>query len=402
MNRGAANENETPTPPSQPQGNYFWSWMYSTDGNANSWTFANQVNWNDFGCPGANGTQGSNCPGQPAPFGTSWTFVGLASDHSIAAVTDSSWGGPPSNANLWKSTVVGAALAISQSGTTQNPDAIVMLSLDGGATWGNGTNPPNPSVRSTMQWLDTNATDGKNDDIPFVFSNPESPYDTYASWQTRAAPVTGFLRKIKYDLSTTPYPTAQLGSFSIAIPRSNADNANNCGLLGNAACIPARFNFGFAQLPGSPCASGSEGIIVTWATLLDGSGVGCGNSRTGYGQGSSNPGSDVGLVSWNIAIYDTGCVNSGGTLGCWLSDNNSKCQQGNCSGCAAGHCAVAFTSSPHFDTCAGRNTQAGACGCSGSCTCPWYTNSEDPHSPSIPILPRARTSCGSRTRCRRG
>ncbi len=237
---------------------------------------------------------------------------------------------------------------------------------------------------STMQWLDTNSTDAQSDDLPFVFSNPESPYDTYASWQTLANPVTGYLRYISYDLSTTPYPTAKLGTFSISIPRSNADNSSNCGVNGTTGCIPARFNFGFATLPGGTCASGSEGIIVTWATIPSGSGVQCLNRNSGYGS-TGNPGMDQGLISWNVAVYDTACVNSGGTSGCWLSGNNSKCQQGNCTtggsdgrGCSNGACAVAFTSSAHFDLCAGQNSQVGACGCSGSCTCPWYTNSPDP------------------------
>jgi hypothetical protein len=326
-----------------------WGWMYSTDGNGNSWTFENQRNYDDFGCAGG------ACPGTTNPgYATTDYFRGWNSDPSIAAVTDSSWG------TGWDHTVVAVVGAKSQNRSVYG-NCLVALSTDGGQTWGNGSQ--GSGVAGTIQWLGTNTTNGDGCDLGFVFSNPQSPYSTYASW--RDGSNQGRLRKIQYDLTQSP-PSAQFGSV-IDIPKETSNTWNP-----NGDTNPNRFNFGFATLP-SACTSGQEGIFVAWVANTPGSSspngaFACNN--TGCGYQPSNPGDDRGRVYWNMAIYDTGA--NGGT-GAWLSDGS-------------GHHSFTFAQTDQLDGCVGWNPSPPtvsscpsgqyACPTSG---CPWYSNTVDPH-----------------------
>jgi hypothetical protein len=227
----------------------YWSWGYSDDANASSWQYEVQTSATQFGCPGG------ACPGTVSPTDGSY-FTGWASDVSLAAVTDPGW----SNSDK---RVVGVSLASTQNNV--QPDIIVALSENGGQSWGN------------LQWVTTSASGG-DADMPFVFSNPQSPYDTYVSWRsiTSQNVQRGHLRKIKYGISPATFDTTNP---VIDIPKRPEDTLVN------------RFNFGFATLP-SACTSGGEGIFVVYANG--------GKPRCG-GTGAET----WGTTYWNLAVYDT-------------------------------------------------------------------------------------------------
>jgi len=68
---GVANNNQSACNGSGPRCSNIFSWMYSTDGQGNSWILKNQTTGTDFGCPGPGGA----CPGTVSP-ATGWPFYG--------------------------------------------------------------------------------------------------------------------------------------------------------------------------------------------------------------------------------------------------------------------------------------------------------------------------------------
>jgi hypothetical protein len=237
--------------------NRLWSWMYSADGNASSWTFRNQQAPLEFGCPGGNGGIG-NCPGSPSPTNGS-SFKGWRGDPSVAAVTNPDW-------SRGDKRVVGVNVANTTAVQGSGSDAIIALSEDGGESWEN------------LQWLN-DAASGVTD-MPFVFSSPETPWSTYASWESGDG--RGYLRKIEYGVA--PATFNQQNPVIGPIPKKAGQENDQT----------ARINFGLTKLP-LPCTSGGEGIVVVYTNY---------NSGNRCGRNTYNPTLQI-PIYWNIAIYDT-------------------------------------------------------------------------------------------------
>lgn len=266
------------------------SWAYSTDGNGNSWTFANESGPTQWGCPGG------ACPGTSAPSeGPSGSsFNGWRGDPSVAAITN------PSLNNNGQRVVV---TMLASSVNTDGGDVVVALSENGGQTWGN------------LQWVTTSPANGGIADMPFVFSNPNPPWDTYVSWQNVKNNVaTGFLRQISYSAGGT-----FIGGSVITIPKASNDKGSAVN----------RFNFGFGTLPGG-CTSGQEGIFLVYTNGFSGR----------CSQGGTRE--DNGTTYWNFGIFDTG--NSA-----WYGPTNYRTDS-NFSRCVGSPLTVAYTndSDPHI------------------------------------------------------
>lgn len=229
----------------------FWSWAYSSDYSGINWTFKNQTSPLQFGSPPTNSPSDGTA------------FSGWRSDPSVAGVTDSNW------SNYQRAVGVNIAATVGSGG---NPsDVIIALSEDSGQNWRN------------LQWVNDAATGGAAADMPFVFSNPQYPFDTYVSW--RGGGTVGHLRQVKYTLppasSFTPGPI-------LNIPVASGQNGDM-----------NRFNFGFGTLP-TGCTSGGEGIFVIYTNDQSR----CARSGTREPVGSP--------IYWNLAVYDTGA-------GAWLN-----------------------------------------------------------------------------------
>jgi hypothetical protein len=157
------------------------------------------------GCPTGAGLSPTNNTG----------FLGWGSDPSVAPITDPSLN--PDGRRVVATNIATSAGNI--AGSAARDDVIVALSQDGGQTF------------SHVEYVSTSTT-GTKADMPFVFSNPNPPWDTYVSWQSNYGGVTtGYIRKIAYGVSPitfTPGPT-------IAIPKAPNDFMQG----------PNRFNFGF-------------------------------------------------------------------------------------------------------------------------------------------------------------
>lgn len=249
-----------------------FSWGYSTDGTAANWnvpgggtSFQQISSGTAFGSPPTNSPQDNTD-----------SFQGIRGDSSLSAITDSTWN------NSGKRVVF-----VNTASTTKHPngvpDIIIALSEDGGRTWGN------------VQWVDTAGTiTNSGGDMPFVASNPESPYDTWVSWADVGGQK-GYIRQVKYGAP----PSSQFlppGS-PIAVPKLGSDGYVN------------RFNLAFGKVSTAHCGSGSEAIFVVYTNDISG----CARDGTRGSPGST--------INWNMAIYDTG---NSSWYGPWNIDSDSN------------------------------------------------------------------------------
>jgi hypothetical protein len=237
-------------------------WAYSSDLTGSSWTFNAQTSICQFGDPCGAVCQATACMSDGNTFGE------MAGDPTVAPVTDSTIN-DSGNTGITGKRVLYTNLA--SSSATGSTDVIVLVSDDGGRTWGH------PHLVTTV-------ASGGGIDNPVMASHFASPWHTYVAWtQNNSA---AYMRSIQYDASfhftTGPVLTVPPGtSGEILHPAIAVGDVINCS------------------------GGTDEGVYVAWTT----SGEYC-NSTT-----SRNPRAN----SWWFAVYDTATTSWSGP---WEADSD--------------------------------------------------------------------------------
>lgn len=251
-------------------------WSYST-GAGNTWVAKVMNSITDFGTPP------ERAPSDWTS-GAPTTWNGLEGDPSLVPVYD------PTISNGGRRVMYSM---VSSSSANMATDAAIMLSEDGGVTWGK------------IHYINTVAT-GVGVDNPVIASGSAAPYPSYATWTAAAG---GFIASIRYDAAGvftagTPLAIPSGGASPIVHP------VVSIGQLAN-------------------CSGTHPAVYVSWATA----GSRCGGTTSAEIQNNS----------WFTAVYD---ISTNEFLGPWLVASDSTWP--NCAGAPLGPGSASHDSRPRL------------------------------------------------------